>query len=117
MAYRNEGGYRRFIDEDGYPCQQPPWGELSAVNANTGNIAWRVPLGSYDELEAQGLKNAGAANMGGSIVTAGILQALRFQLVIAAEGSEEHTSELQSRPHLVCRLLLFNKIQLRSTSD
>jgi quinoprotein glucose dehydrogenase len=71
MPYRNEGGYTRFIDQDQYPCQQPPWGELSAVNANTGNIAWRVPLGSYDEVEAQGLKNAGAPNMGGSIVTAG----------------------------------------------
>jgi quinoprotein glucose dehydrogenase len=71
MPYRNEGGYTRFIDEDGYPCQQPPWGELTAVDANTGDIAWRVPLGSYDEVEAQGLKNAGAANMGGSIATAG----------------------------------------------
>jgi glucose dehydrogenase/cytochrome c5 len=71
MPYRNEGGYTRFIDQDQYPCQRPPWGELTAVNAATGDIAWRVPLGSYDEVEAQGLKNAGAANMGGSIVTAG----------------------------------------------
>jgi quinoprotein glucose dehydrogenase len=71
MPYRNEGGYTRFIDEDQYPCQRPPWGELTAVNADTGDIAWRVPLGNYDEVEAQGLKNAGAANMGGSIATAG----------------------------------------------
>ncbi len=71
MPYRNEGGYTRFLDQDQYPCQQPPWGELSAVNASTGDIAWRVPLGSYDELEAQGIKNAGASNMGGSIATAG----------------------------------------------
>src|SRR3989442_13433387 len=28
--------------------------------------------------------------------------------------SEEHTSELQSRPHLVCRLLLEKKKQLRT---
>lgn len=71
MPYRNEGGYTRFLDQDQYPCQQPPWGELTAVDANTGDIAWRVPLGSYDEVEAQGLKNAGASNMGGSIATAG----------------------------------------------
>ncbi len=71
MPYRNEGGYTRFLDQDQFPCQQPPWGELTAVNANTGDIAWRVPLGSYDQIEAQGLKNAGAANMGGSIATAG----------------------------------------------
>jgi quinoprotein glucose dehydrogenase len=71
MPYRNDGGYTRFIDQDQYPCQQPPWGELTAVNANTGDVAWRVPLGNYDEVEAQGLKNAGTPNMGGSIVTAG----------------------------------------------
>ncbi len=71
MPYRNDGGYTRFLDQDQFPCQQPPWGELTAVNANTGEIAWRVPLGSYDQVEAQGLKNAGAANMGGSIATAG----------------------------------------------
>src|SRR5690554_7555221 len=29
----------------------------------------------------------------------------------ATERSEEHTSELQSRPHLVCRLLLEKKNQ------
>lgn len=71
MPYRNESGYARFTDQDHYPCQQPPWGELSAVNANTGDIAWRVPLGNFDELESQGLKNTGTPNVGGSIATAG----------------------------------------------
>jgi quinoprotein glucose dehydrogenase len=71
MPYRNEGGYTRFLDPDQFPCQKPPWGELTAVNANTGDIQWRVPLGSYDQVEAMGLKNAGAANMAGSIATAG----------------------------------------------
>jgi glucose dehydrogenase len=71
MPYRIEGGYTRFLDQEEFPCTQPPWGELSAINANTGDIAWRVPLGSYDKMEAQGLKNAGAPNMGGSIATAG----------------------------------------------
>src|SRR5436305_3499261 len=32
----------------------------------------------------------------------------------AGQRSEEHTSELQSRPHLVCRLLLEKKNGLRS---
>src|SRR5690554_7263602 len=31
--------------------------------------------------------------------------------------SEEHTSELQSRPHLVCRLLLENKKKSHSTAQ
>src|SRR2546429_6782805 len=33
----------------------------------------------------------------------------------AAERSEEHTSELQSRLHLVCRLLLEKKIEITSS--
>ena len=46
-------------------------GRTDRGERETGDIAWRVPLGSYDEVEAQGLKNAGAPNMGGSIATAG----------------------------------------------
>jgi quinoprotein glucose dehydrogenase len=71
MPYRNESGYARFLDPDHYPCQQPPWGELSAVDTPTGEIAWKVPLGNFDELESQGIKNTGTPNVGGSIATAG----------------------------------------------
>src|SRR5690554_7389571 len=39
-----------------------------------------------------------------------------FQNVWFAYRSEEHTSELQSRPHLVCRLLLEKKKELQTTS-
>jgi glucose dehydrogenase len=42
-----------------------------AVNANTGDIAWRVPLGTNDELEARGIHNTGAFGQGGPIATAG----------------------------------------------
>src|SRR5579872_1948598 len=35
----------------------------------------------------------------------------------SSSRSEEHTSELQSRPHLVCRLLLEKKKQHRRTHD
>src|SRR3989442_15890108 len=35
--------------------------------------------------------------------------ALRRCAIWATQRSEEHTSELQSRPHLVCRLLLEKK--------
>jgi len=71
VPFRNQGAYTRFMDKDGYPCNQPPWGELSAVDTHTGDVAWRIPLGSFDELEAKGLKNTGAINLGGSIATAG----------------------------------------------
>jgi glucose dehydrogenase len=55
----------------GWPCEQPPWGELAAINYNTGEIAWRVPFGRVDALEAKGVMNTGAFNKGGSVATAG----------------------------------------------
>lgn len=70
LPYRNQGG-GRFTDKSGYPCNAPPWGELAAVSTVTGDIVWRVPLGSYPELEAKGLRNFGTPNLGGSIATAG----------------------------------------------
>jgi len=54
-----------------WPCQQPPWGELSAVNANTGDVVWRVPLGEFDELTAKGVPKTGTPNLGGSMTTGG----------------------------------------------
>src|SRR3989442_10814136 len=36
-------------------------------------------------------------------------------VVVILDRSEEHTSELQSRPHLVCRLLLEKKKKTKST--
>jgi len=68
-----KGSYNaRFWDPaKALPCQQPPWAELMAVNANTGDIAWRVPLGTSDEMEAKGIHNTGAFGQGGPITTAG----------------------------------------------
>lgn len=57
--------------EKNWPCQQPPWGEFMAVNVDTGEIAWRVPLGSFEELDAKGVPKTGTPNLGGSIATAG----------------------------------------------
>jgi quinoprotein glucose dehydrogenase len=55
-----------------YSCQQPPWGELVAVSTKTGDIAWHVPLGSFEALEAKGL-HTGTPSLGGAITTAGNL--------------------------------------------
>ena len=64
-------GYHKFLDPDGYPAVAPPWGTLNAINLNTGQFAWKIPLGEYPELAARGLKDTGTENYGGPIVTAG----------------------------------------------
>ena len=63
--------YGRFLDPDGYPAIKPPWGTLSAIDLNTGRYVWKIPLGEYRELAAQGLANTGCENYGGPVVTAG----------------------------------------------
>jgi quinoprotein glucose dehydrogenase len=64
-------GYHYFLDHEGYPAIKPPWGVLNAINLNTGEFAWRVPLGEYVELTARGIPRTGTETFGGSIVTAG----------------------------------------------
>ncbi len=64
-------GYRKFLDQDGYPAISPPWGTLNAIDLNTGKFLWKIPFGAYPELAAQGMKNTGTENYGGPIVTAG----------------------------------------------
>jgi mono/diheme cytochrome c family protein len=64
-------GYRKFLDQDGYPAIAPPWGTLNAIDLNTGRYLWKIPFGEYPELAAGGMKNTGTENYGGPIVTAG----------------------------------------------
>ncbi|HMF77201.1 MAG TPA: PQQ-binding-like beta-propeller repeat protein [Bryobacteraceae bacterium] len=63
--------FKKFLDPDGYPANSPPWGTLSAINLDTGEYAWKTPLGEYPELVAKGLKDTGSENHGGGVVTAG----------------------------------------------
>jgi quinoprotein glucose dehydrogenase len=64
-------GYRKFLDPDGYPAIAPPWGTLTAINLDTGEQVWQVPLGEYPALAKEGLTNTGSENYGGPVVTAG----------------------------------------------
>ena len=81
------------------PCQQPPWGELTAVNVNTGEFAWRVPLGVTDSLPADKQKTGRPGN-GGTIATAGGLVFVgatddgRFRAFDAKTGKELWTYKL-----------------------
>jgi quinoprotein glucose dehydrogenase len=97
-----EGGGRFSIkgsDAQQLPCQQPPWGQLTAVNVNTGEFAWRVPLGVTDSLPADKQKTGRPGN-GGTIATAGGLVFVaatddaRFRAFDAKNGKELWTIKL-----------------------
>ena len=62
-----------FEDHHGVPAISPPWGTLNAIDLNRGEILWKVPLGEYPQLVAKGIRNTGAKNFGGPILTAGNL--------------------------------------------
>ncbi len=107
-AYRRgspTGEYARFWDANLWPCQKPPWGLLTAINVNTGDVAWRVPLGVTDELERRGVHHTGAPNIGGSIVTAGQLVFVaatndsRFRAFDARTGRELWSAMLDASGH------------------
>ena len=64
-------GYHKFLDPEAYPAVAPPWGTLNAINLNTGDFVWKIPLGEYPDLAAKGQKTTGTENYGGPVVTAG----------------------------------------------
>jgi quinoprotein glucose dehydrogenase len=72
MGKRTPEGGRFWNPDKMWDCSDSPWGELVAVNANTGDIAWRVPLGEFEELAAKGIIT-GTPQAGGGITTAGNL--------------------------------------------
>ena len=68
-SYDMRYGYQWFWDKaSGMPCQVPPWGNLYAIDVNTGAIAWRSVLGVTDGLADP---KTGRPNVGGPIVTGG----------------------------------------------
>ena len=78
------GPHKKFSASAGeglgrYPCQKPPWGQLNAVNANTGEVIWRKPVGIARSLP-EGKRNTGlphgsagpTATAGGLLFYAGV---------------------------------------------
>jgi quinoprotein glucose dehydrogenase len=83
-------GYNRWLDTNGYPAVKPPWGTLNAIDLNTGEYRWRVPLGEFPELTARGIPVTGTENYGGPVVTAG-------GLVFIAATKDERIRAFDSR--------------------
>ena len=63
-------GYNKFLTKEGYPALGPPWGTLNAIDLNTGNYAWKKPLGT-DPAFPNAKEPTGVENYGASVVTAG----------------------------------------------
>lgn len=62
-------GYNKFLDSEGMAGINPPWGTLNAINLNTGQYIWKIPFGDEPLLAKKGIKNTGAENYGGPIIT------------------------------------------------
>jgi quinoprotein glucose dehydrogenase len=102
-SYSNSGplaGTVRFWNpSDHLPCTPTPWGQLVAVDVNTGKIAWRTTLGVTDSLPP-GKQNTGRPGLGGAIVTAGGLTFVgatddaRFRAFETKTGKEIWTVKL-----------------------
>lgn len=63
-------GYNKFLSKEGRPAIAPPWGTLNALDVNTGEWLWKIPLGNDTAFKAA-TSPTGLENYGASVVTAG----------------------------------------------
>jgi len=108
LPYRRSGPggeYARFWDDNRWPCQQPPWGTLNAIDLDEGTIAWTVPLGVVDALVEKGVPPTGTPSLGGAIATAGSVVFIagtndaRLRAFDADSGRELWSDRLEASGH------------------
>ncbi len=87
-------GYKKFRTPEGYPANSPPWGTLNAINLNTGEQEWRIPLGEYPDLRDKGIAPTGTENYGGPVVTAGGVVFIAATLDEKIRAFDKRTGEL-----------------------
>jgi quinoprotein glucose dehydrogenase len=87
-------GFQRLLDPEGLPASRPPWGALTAIDLNSSEILWRIPLGDYPQLLARGELGYGSENYGGPLVTAGDLLFIAATPDKFMKAYDKHTGEL-----------------------
>src|SRR5207249_807325 len=96
------GAFDVRIGDANWPCQKPPWGRLTAINASTGDIAWQIRLGITEQLP-EGKQDTGRPALAGPIVTAsGVLFVAstddnRFRAFEAKTGKQLWETRLDRR--------------------
>ena len=63
--------YGQFLDNQRRPGIKPPWGQLHAINLNTGEFEWSVTLGNQPEGQLPGAPETGASGSAGPLLTKG----------------------------------------------
>lgn len=87
-------GYKKFQTPEGYPASSPPWGKLNAIDLNTGEYVWQIPLGEYPSLRDRGIPPTGTENYGGPVVTAGGVVIIAATLDEKIRAFDKQTGEL-----------------------
>ncbi len=90
----NHTGYNRWYDRNGYPISNPPWGTLTAVDMNTGQHRWQIPLGEYPELTKKGIPPTGTDNYGGPLVTGSGLIFIAASRDAQLRAIDKHTGKV-----------------------
>ena len=69
--FMNITPYRTWSDPSGNPAMKAPWNTLNALNLNTGEYDWQIPLGNDEKLQEEGGPDTGLLARSGPMVTAG----------------------------------------------
>lgn len=75
----------------GFPCNAPPFGTLSAIDAATGKLRWQVPLGVWPAAGAK--PEWGSVNLGGPLTTAGGIVFIGATLDAKMRAFDEETGK------------------------
>lgn len=104
-SYVNQGplaGTRRFWDADRrLPCGPTPWGQMVAIDINTGRTVWRSTLGVTDAFPSA-LQATGRPGLGGTTLTTtglafiGATDDNRFRAFETSTGRELWTTRVDA---------------------